>query len=288
MKKKLLGMGLFAGALGYGQPAAPPPPVGVRVERFEVGTAGPGGPMALSMGSEVSIEMTVVKGAPFSGEFVTESMQQLADGNRITSKRSEVYARDAEGRTRREMGPVTFIHDPVAKVDLILENQKKTARKITMPDLPTPPAGQNVLFLSTMAPPPGGPPPDVIKFVRTEGAAGDPAPFATKTEPLGKRMIEGTEAEGTRTTVTVPAGAVGNDLPLVTVSERWFSAELKTVVLSTRKDPRAGETTYRLTSLRKGEPSPHLFQLPPDFTLTAAGSNGPVILQRMRIDKKND
>ncbi|MBZ2180872.1 MAG: hypothetical protein K7J47_24590 [Acidobacteria bacterium] len=101
-------------------------------------------------------------------------------------------------------------------------------------------------------------------------------------------MIEGTEAEGTRTTVTVPAGAVGNDLPLVTVSERWFSAELKTVVLSTRKDPRAGETTYRLTSLRKGEPSPHLFQLPPDFALTAAGSNGPVILQRMRIDKKND
>jgi hypothetical protein len=151
-------MGLLAGALGYGQPAAPPPPVGVRVERFEVGTAGPVGPMALSMGSEVSIEMTVVKGAPFSGEFVTESMQQLADGNRIASKRSEVYARDAEGRTRREMGPVTFIHDPVAKVDLILENQKKTARKITMPDLPTPPAGQNVLFLSTMAPPPGWPP----------------------------------------------------------------------------------------------------------------------------------
>lgn len=286
--KKLLGVGLFAGALGYGQPAPPPPPGGVRVERIEVGTAGPMGPLALSIGSEVSIEMTVVKGAPFSGDFVTESMQQLADGNRISSKRTEVYARDAEGRTRREMGPVTFIHDPVAKVDLILENQKKTARKIAMPDLPTPPAGQNVLFFSTMAPPPGGPAPDVIKFARTEGAAGDQPPFATKTEPLGKRMIEGIEAEGTRTTVTVPAGAVGNDLPLVTVSERWFSAELKTVVLSTRKDPRAGETTYRLTNLRKGAPSPHLFEMPPDFTLAPVGGNGPVILQRMRIDKKND
>ena len=280
--KNVLGLGLIAGVLAQGQ--SPLPSGGVHAERIEIGQAGP----AWNIGPEVSIEMTLVKGAPFSGEFVTETLQQLPDGNRITSKRSEIYARDAEGRTRREMGPVTFIHDPVAKVDLILENQKKTARKIALPELPPGAQGKNVMFFATMTPPPGGPAPDVIRFARTASPAGDKSPFDTKTEPLGKRMIEGTESEGTRTTVTVPAGSVGNDLPLVTISERWVSIELKTVVLSTRKDPRTGETTYRLTNLRKGEPSRLLFEMPPDYTLASGDQNGPVIMQRMRIDKKND
>lgn len=282
---RLLGMGLIVGSLAYGQP---PPPGDVRIERIEVGMAGATGPLGANIGPEVSVEMTLVKGAPFSGEFVTETVQQLADGNRLSSRRSEVYVRDAEGRTRRETGPVTFIHDPVAKVDLVLENQKKTARQIALPDLPPPAPGQNVMFFTTRIPPPGGPMPAVIRFARPEGATADQSPFETKTEPLGKRLIEGTEAEGTRTTVTVPAGAIGNDLPLVTVSERWFSTELKTVVLSTRKDPRAGETTFRLTQLRKGEPSRHLFEIPPGFTLAAEDKQGAVIIQRMRIDNKND
>lgn len=35
----------------------------------------------------------------------------------------------------------------------------------------------------------------------------------------------------------------------------WYSNELKTVVLTTRKDPRSGESNYKLTNLRRGEPS---------------------------------
>lgn len=282
--KKLMGMGMMAGTLVYGQAPPPMPPPMVHAERVE---------MAWNTVSDVSIEMALVKGAPFSGEFVTETVQQLADGNRITSKRSEVYARDGEGRTRREMGPMTFIHDPVAKVDLILENQRKTARKVMMPNLAAGEAGKDVLFFNSAAPPPpGGPGRQITTLTRAMPAMripdGEAATFETKTEPLGKRIIEGTEAEGTRTTVTVPAGAMGNELPLVTVSERWTSTELKTLVLSTRKDPRMGETTYRLTNLRKGEPARMLFEMPPDFTLATDDNHGPVIIQRMRIDKKND
>jgi hypothetical protein len=96
------------------------------------------------------------------------------------------------------------------------------------------------------------------------GAAGE-----TKTEQLGKRMIEGVEAEGTRTTMTIPANSVGNDLPIEVVSESWFSPELKTVVMSTRKDPRFGETTFRLRNVRLGAPLASLFEVPADYKITA-------------------
>ena len=47
-----------------------------------------------------------------------------------------------------------------------------------------------------------------------------------RTESLGKQNIEGVEAEGTRTTVTIPAGKIGNELPIDIVSERWYSPAL--------------------------------------------------------------
>jgi hypothetical protein len=88
-----------------------------------------------------------------------------------------------------------------------------------------------------------------------------------KTEQLEARTIEGLRAEGTRTTMTVPAGAVGNALPIDVVSERWFSPELQVVLMTRRTDPRFGETTYRLTNIVRSEPSPDLFEVPPDFRI---------------------
>ena len=68
------------------------------------------------------------------------------------------------------------------------------------------------------------------------------------------RDIEGVRAEGTRTTMTIPAGQIGNELPINIVSERWFSPDLKVLVMSRQSDPRFGETTYRLTNLSRAEP----------------------------------
>lgn len=288
------------------------------------------------MNAEMSFESTVVKGVPFSGDFVTENSQTLADGNRIRNTNTTSYARDGEGRTRREVtidaiGPFTdgasrktiFIHDPVTKTDYILDPQEKTARKIVLGSIPSKiaaeasaKAGRDVAFtrrvdgprerfdvmvehgaesgpvaIERIAPPPGlaahheaG----VVVSHRVAGAvaggvaaAGSIANF--KSDSIGKRIIEGVEAEGTRTTVTIPAGQIGNDLPLDTVSERWYSNELKTVVLTTRKDPRTGDNTYKLINLRRGEPSRQLFEVPSDFKLVAEDIIGPKVF-RMKID----
>lgn len=95
--------------------------------------------------------------------------------------------------------------------------------------------------------------------------------FKSNTEPLGKQVIEGIEAEGKRTTMTIPAGAIGNEREIEIVSESWYSPELQTVIFSKRNDPTTGETTYRLTNIRRGEPDASLFQVPSDYTVKEGG-----------------
>ena len=85
----------------------------------------------------------VVKGAPYSAEAITESIQTLSDGNRIINKFSSSVYRDSEGRTRREQSfkglgvigggeeplKTIFIHDPVAGVTFSLDSRTHIAHK---------------------------------------------------------------------------------------------------------------------------------------------------------------
>jgi hypothetical protein len=103
-------------------------------------------------------------------------------------------------------------------------------------------------------------------IVRPDGK--NTSSMETKTEPLGKQVIEGVEAEGTRTITTIPAGEIGNERPIEVVSERWYSPELQTNILTRRTDPRTGETVYRLTNIHRGEPSASMFEVPAGYTLS--------------------
>ena len=110
--------------------------------------------------------------------------------------------------------------------------------------------------------------------LRTEAGVGETFVFRTKTsnanevkEQLGKQIIEGVEAEGTRSTVTIAAGEIGNERPIEIVSERWYSPELQLVVMTRNSDPRTGETTYKLTNINRAEPAKSLFEVPSDFTI---------------------
>lgn len=99
--------------------------------------------------TEMSFGGKVVKGAPYSGQAVTESTQTLADGNRIVHKNTAQVYRDAEGRTRRDqtvgaIGPYAaagdpiqtfFINDPVAGANYILDPRSKVARKLPRMEL---------------------------------------------------------------------------------------------------------------------------------------------------------
>jgi hypothetical protein len=206
-----------------------------------------------------------VLNAPYSAEAVTEVIQTLADGNRIEQRTSAIVARDSRGRTRREQhgialgalvaradSPIVTITDPATGTQLNLNQGTKVARR-----------SQSV----------GGLPPTISNSTGGGSVPGD-AGFVTResspdvrTRKLGTKEIEGVRVEGTETSVTIRAGAMGNRLPIQLVSERWYSPELKVVVMTRRTDPRFGETRFRLTNIVRGEPPAHLFEVPSDFRI---------------------
>jgi hypothetical protein len=105
------------------------------------------------------------------------------------------------------------------------------------------------------------------KRIQEGPGPGVPGQKDAKVEQLGEQTIEGVTAKGTRRTVTIPAGQIGNEQPISIVSESWYSPELKMTVLSKRNDPRMGETEFRLTNIQRGEPAPSLFQVPAGYEL---------------------
>ncbi len=91
---------------------------------------------------------------------------------------------------------------------------------------------------------------------------------AVAIEDLASKNIEGVMAQGTRTTQTIPAGQIGNVLPIKVVDEVWYSPDLKMNILTTHSDPRTGETVYKLTNISRAEPPKSLFEPPADYTIT--------------------
>lgn len=260
--------------------------------------------------SEMSFDGKLVKGAPYSGQGVTEVTQVLADGNRIVKRSTTMIYRDSEGRTRREstlrsFGPsatgsepptTIFINDPVAGTTYTLDTNSHVARKMPAYRFewktpgegvrtPGSPSTQGVI-VPAPAPPPGatGEGGNKTEFrIRTPepqgGAHGVTMQFQRdegrkpKQESLGKQTVEGVEAEGSRMTATIPAGEIGNERAIDIVSERWYSPELQTVVMTRHSDPRFGETVYRLTNINRGEQPKTLFEVPGDYTVKS-GSTG--------------
>lgn len=80
------------------------------------------------------MERNIVKGAPYAAEITNESVQTLADGNRIVRKSTGRVYRDSEGRTRREddragTTPSVTISDPIANKSYTLDLAARTARE---------------------------------------------------------------------------------------------------------------------------------------------------------------
>jgi hypothetical protein len=67
---------------------------------------------------------------------------------------------------------------------------------------------------------------------------------------------------------------VGNEKPIVITVDRWYSADLQTVLKTTRSDPFMGDKVTQLTDIRRAEPDASLFQVPADYTVKKGGGKG--------------
>jgi len=230
----------------------PEPPRAPEPESRPTELSSPGAPEPglRYLSSEMNFSGKVVKYRPYSAETLTESTQMLSNGTRLTRRTTGRVYRDNEGRTRRELSGTTvgpfatsgdsqsliFINDPVAG----------TSSTIT-------PGVRETLTVQrrTLAP-------------ANNDSLSEPEANSEnrRIESLGKQLIEGFEAEGTRTTILIPTGRIGNDKPLEIVHEQWYSPELQTILLSKHSDPRWGETIYQLNNIDRNAPDPALFNLP--------------------------
>jgi hypothetical protein len=236
---------------------------------------------------------STVKGAPYSAEAVNEGTQTLADGNRISRRTSGRVYRDGQGRIRREEDRAdgsqsVSIIDPVAGVSYSLNAKTRVASRT--------PSAVGYAVMNKVA---GGTLPTMESvntqekfevYLKAFEAMAKGQPGVTKEyggkqqvrEALAPRTIEGVRAEGLRSTTTIPASAIGNDLPIVIASEEWTSPELHLLVLTRHSDPRSGESTYRLMNIVRAEPDASLFQVPSDYTVKESGIRRDDMFKRER------
>jgi hypothetical protein len=180
--------------------------------------------------------------------------RNLEDGSVVTTQLYASVARDSQGRIyreRRTFVPANSNAEPRVKEIMVYD---PVARTRTACDLST-----RQCTITSYHP-------------MTSFAAQPPGPFANGTrtlacEDLGNNVVDDLNVIGTRETITVNPGVLGNDRPLVTTREFWYSPDLQTNVSVTRKDPREGTQAIHLIDLSRSEPDPAIFELPTGFSV---------------------
>jgi len=259
--------------------------VTIHAQRSSEPNAGPG---FKTFNAATPVEAKVLKGQPYSAEVVSQTIQTLADGNRIVQRTTGRVYRDSEGRVRREEDrasgtPSISIVDPTAGLSFALDPANRIARESPNALLPLTIrllTDHNGLIetakLATVGGMVRGTGSGDFLYARpgTVATPGGKADEQTLEEKLPDRVIEGVLASGLRRTTTIAKGAIGNEQPLKIVSEEWTSPELQVLVLTDHDDPRSGRSTYRLLKINRIDPDPLLMQVPSDYTIQRGPGRG--------------
>ncbi len=209
----------------------------------------------------LSVDSKLVKGKPYSASSTTDTVQTLADGNRIVHHTISKFYRDSLGRTRREQtfgnidpsnpGPhevKVFIDDPTSNAAYVLDPGSETTLKLP----------RSRKFLDEREA-------QSIPHVRTLPPLDESRSITTK--QLGDKTIDGVSCKGTQQTITIPAGQVGNVEPIVIITETWYAPSIEAIVQSSTNDPRFGQTSYQLHDVQLGEQARALFESPGNYKL---------------------
>jgi hypothetical protein len=165
------------------------------------------------------------------------------------------------------------INDPVEGRFILINPEQKTAtvnqfgKHISAPGLGVParPASNAVKPVNSAA---AAEPGMMVQSMRNmRASSGQASGLQLAHEDLGTTEIEGFSVTGTRYTHTIAAGEMGNDQPMTTTSERWFSSDLKIDLLNKSESPESGKQVHKLVNIHLGDPDPLLFQVPADYTV---------------------
>ena len=196
--------------------------------------------------------------APFSLTLVTEWSRPLGNGGSFTVANERRIVRDGKGRIYQERWilvpkggkakssmDVFQITDPIQHTWLNCGVQEKCCEilpyKLTSDAIYRPAIGTT------------GPLPDGNGF--------------RQHEELGLSNSNGVDTTGYRETLTINPGVLGNDRPMVTTREFWFSPQLGFNLISKVDDPQNGKQSFEVKELTTSEPDPRLFETPDGYKI---------------------
>jgi hypothetical protein len=250
----VFGAALIVGAaLVVGAQGPPPPPDGF---------GGPMGGMFEFGGLMGGFGGKVVTGKPILAT-ITITHTETLPGNMISNTNTGTFARGADGSTYRDVkftsiGPwaasgapreFAYIRNLAQGTEYFVNVTKGTYRASPIGDS-TPRAKKGEKSSADSS---------------TETVTDNPN--GSYTDPVTKTVYPVDDQKVVR---TIPAGAIGNQLPIAITSERWYSSALDVLLQDTHSDPRFGTTTYQLSNIGQS-PAVSLFLPDPSFTQVTGG-----------------
>lgn len=207
-----------------------------------------------------SIFVPFMAHAPFSLTIAAEWSRPMANGGTFTTANSRPIKRDSAGRIYQErwlMSPkgsnipsrMSWIQiaDPVAHTFYECEPRQKVCELRTLRDSVT------ARF-----------DPGRFKSGPLKNAKGEDQGTRAH-DDLGAGSFAGMPVHEYRDTTTLNAGVMGNDLPMSTVRQYRFCADLGLNLTSTLEAPQIGRQAFTVTELSTSEPDPSFFQPPQGY-----------------------
>jgi hypothetical protein len=195
-------------------------------------------------------------GAPFTLVLDTEWSRPMANGGTFTMVNERRIARDSKGRIyeerwllvprggkqKSEMN-VRQIADPELHILYNCWTAIKECRVLNYSDTTS----------GNYDPPIGA-----------SGPLPDGSGFSTH-EDLGVSTTVGIDTHGYRDTLTINQGVMGNDRPMVSTRESWYSPQLSINLLSIVDSPQSGRQVFTVKELSTSEPELGLFEIPEGY-----------------------
>jgi hypothetical protein len=225
-------------------------------------------PNLSTSGDNVLLGMTIgsVVGFSITATIDAENTRTDSHGKSVIVRyRSKIY-RDSKGRTRLEwdMTPLgeppkpgwfmIEIYDPTTRTSLHLQPSTKTASKSHFPAPDEKP--QRVCKDS-----------DFPNKIDPKALAPLGIPQVTQKE-LDHNVVDGMMARHGRESVKFLSNSSGKNPASTQLTDYWFSQELQAFVLVKRIGPGKAQHTIKLSDIRREEPDPSLFAIPPDYEVS--------------------
>ena len=205
-----------------------------------------------------SIFIPPIANAPFTLTLLTEWSRPLASGGTYTLANQRRIARDGKGRIYEERwllvpkgGKLASVMDVRQFADPNRHTLYNCFTDGKVCQLVSYSGSTQAVYKPAISP--TGPLPDGSGFHQHED--------------LGVANTNGVDTTGYRETTTINPGVMGNDRPMISTREFWYSSQLGINLISKVDTPQSGKQVFNVKDLTTSEPDPTLFELPEGYKI---------------------